>query len=62
MKLLAFLMENYEVDNMSPEDMETLWKKIEAKFGRDDYTEMANILVLINELPKELRQKFWDRI
>ena len=50
-------MENYEVDNMSPEDMETLWKKIEAKFGRDDYTEMANILVLINELPKELRQK-----
>jgi len=62
MKLLEFLMENYEVDNMSPELRAELEAQIEAKFERDDYVEMANVLVLLDNLPKDLLQKFWDKI
>ena len=63
MTLLEYLMEQFEVDGgQSPEELDELWVKIKSYYGRDDFVELANQLVLMENLPMELTQKFWDNM
>lgn len=60
MKILKYLMENYNLDDIN--DIKALWEGLDIIATRDECTEFANILVLMENLPKNLCQKFWDRI
>jgi len=60
MEILKYLMENFYVDGEN--DIQDLISHIKANFTADDACELANVLVLIDNMPKELSQPIWDMI
>lgn len=60
--LIEFLLTEVSPDGMEDAEVQELWEKINKKFGHDDYVRLANVLVVLDTMPAELKQKMWDNI
>ena len=62
MEIIKYLLENFDLDGHNANDLAAAKAYIQANFSADDAVEFANILITINELPKELTQAITNMI
>lgn len=62
MKILQYLLKNYDFDDFTSSELRIIVNTIKHKFEKEDYIEFANIIVLIENLDPKITQTIYKSL